>query len=98
MILHHFCRRSSKITLFWLKKLLFYQKSKKYFKSLKKYPKFLGFLGTPVEILVETPVGPLWRPVASLATDLTNQPINIQEQTFSYTLHVLLEKQAKRYT
>ena len=42
MILHHFCRRSSKIKLFWPKTLIFDKKSRKYLKNPEKYPKFLG--------------------------------------------------------
>ena len=60
MILHHFCRRSSKITLFWQKTLIFYQKS---FQNPKKYGKFLGFLGILVETPVQTPCeskGSMW--------------------------------------
>ena len=36
MILHHFCRRSSKITLFWPKTLIFYQKIRKYQRNSEK--------------------------------------------------------------
>ena len=43
MILHHFCRRSSKIKLFQLKTLIFDQKSRKYPNKFEKYSKIHGF-------------------------------------------------------
>ena len=46
MILHHFCRRSSKITLFWPKPLIFDQKSKK-IQKIRQIPKNPGFPRTP---------------------------------------------------
>ena len=47
MILHHFCWRSSKNTLFWPKTLIFDRKSRKYQKKSEKYPKFLGIPRDP---------------------------------------------------
>ena len=43
MILHHFCRRSSKIKLFWPKTLIFDQKFPKIPQNRSKYKFFLGF-------------------------------------------------------
>ena len=42
MILHHFCWRSSKITLFWPKILIFSQKSRKSPNNPRNFRKFLG--------------------------------------------------------
>ena len=42
MILHHVCRKSSKIKLFWPKTLIFNQKFRKILKNRLKYEFFLG--------------------------------------------------------
>ena len=47
MILHHFCRRNSKITLFWPQTLIFDPKSQKYPNNPQKYSKILGFPRVP---------------------------------------------------
>ena len=47
MILHHFCWRSSKITLFCPKTIIFDEKSRKYQKDSKKKQGFLGFPRDP---------------------------------------------------
>ena len=68
MILHHFCRRSSKIMLFWPKTLIFDQKSRKYSTNSEKYSKIQGFLGFPRDPcgpIVHGPRPPLWPRVAA---------------------------------
>ena len=59
MILHHFCWRSWKITLFWPQTLIFDQKSRKYPKNPQKYQKFLG-------IPRDRCGGPMWRTYVEL--------------------------------
>jgi len=56
MILYHFAGEAQTSRYFDKEILLFEQKSPTYFNNLKKYSKFLGFLGTLVETPVETPV------------------------------------------
>ena len=61
MILHHFCWRSSKITLFWPKTLIFDHKSRTYPKKSGNSRKFLGIFGIfRVYGPIWAPYGPIW--------------------------------------
>ena len=53
MILHHFCRRSLKIKLFWPKTLIFDTKSQKYDKHHWFFFGIFGILGQILRLLVK---------------------------------------------